>query len=108
MAHEESTRTFDTVQGCVNYAELNDLIAEPYRLTLDSILNGDYDTAPVDVDLLRGLHHRFVHRVMPGIAGVWRKEPVQVGSHIAPSPHLRGHGDAGCNGESRRSDGVCR
>lgn len=52
MQRDDSTRTFDTVQGTKNYAELNDLIAQPYRMVLDDVLGGQYDEAPVDSDLL--------------------------------------------------------
>lgn len=81
MSGSDSTRTFDTVRGAVTYDVLNDLIAEPYGQTLDAVLDGEFDAAPLSVDLLRELHYRFVAPVMPGIAGVWRSEQVAVGNH---------------------------
>ncbi|HQV18642.1 MAG TPA: Fic family protein, partial [Gordonia sp. (in: high G+C Gram-positive bacteria)] len=85
-AGSDSTRTFDTIQGTVTYDELNDLIAEPYRRTLDAVLDGEFDNETLSVDLLRELHRRFVGPVMPGIAGVWRSEQVAVGCHQPPHP----------------------
>lgn len=86
MHETESTRTFDTLQGTVTYDELNDLIAEPYRQTLDDVLTGTFDRTPLTVDLLREMHRRFVEPVMPGIAGTWRSEQVAVGYHQPPHP----------------------
>ncbi|MBM7368274.1 hypothetical protein [Gordonia hydrophobica] len=87
MTEPESTRTFDTLQGEVTYDRLNDLIADPYRVTLDEVLDGSFDDQPLSVDLLRELHRRFVEPVMPGLAGVWRSERVAVGYHEPPHVH---------------------
>ncbi|MFZ2274558.1 MULTISPECIES: Fic family protein [Corynebacterium] len=35
---------------------------------------------------MQEFHRQFVGGVMPGIAGQWRVEPVQVGSHTPPPP----------------------
>lgn len=86
MLTPDSTRTFDTIQGPCNYEQVNDLLAEPYENLLDCIAVGDYDGAPIDAELLKTFHLAFVGPVMPGIAGRWRDEPVQVGGHIPPAP----------------------
>ncbi len=86
LSSPDSTRAFDTLQGKRTYEEVNDLLAEPYVLLLDAVARGVYDDRVPDAELLKEFHRAFVEPVMPGIAGVWRSEPVQVGSHVPPAP----------------------
>ncbi|TVS86046.1 Fic family protein [Mycobacterium helveticum] len=85
MAEVDSTEPrYETPNGLKNYAEVSDLIAEPLSALVDAVQAGYYAARELSVGLLREFHTAFLAGIVPGIAGRWREEPVQVGNHLPP------------------------
>jgi Fic family protein len=78
------TRTFDTAQGVMTYAQLADAIAPHLLALLEDIADGKYSRHQYDEDLIKQFHRRIIGEVLPDIAGKWRTKLVQVGNHIPP------------------------
>ncbi|MGY1946155.1 Fic family protein [Nocardia asiatica] len=78
------TRSFDTPFGTKTYTEISDMIAEPLRVVMDEISQGEFGELPFDTELIRGFHRRILQEVLPDIAGEWRVCSVRVGSHYPP------------------------
>ena len=55
-APADATRSFDTAQGKLNYAELADRLAVPLQALDIRIRSGDYDASPLDESLLLEMH----------------------------------------------------
>mgnify|MGYP002624741981 CR=1 FL=1 len=83
---ESTTRTFDTTEGVLTYAELSDLIAPKLLKLLDDITNGEFINRPYDESLITDFHYRIIGKVIPDIAGKWRSVPVGVGNWLPPEP----------------------
>jgi fido (protein-threonine AMPylation protein) len=81
-SRESLTRTFDTPQGVLTYAQLADTIAPNLLALLDDVADGKYTSNPYDETLILEFHKRIVGKVLPEIAGKWRKKDVRVGNHI--------------------------
>ena len=78
------TRRFASAHGDVTYAELADLIAPHLENLLDRIAEDEFCDRPFDETLVLDFHREIIGEVIPAIAGRWRGEPVQVGSHVPP------------------------
>ncbi len=81
-----STRSFDTSQGSLTYAELSDAIAPHLEALLDEVLRGDFAGKPFDEQLVKDFHSAFLAPLLPKTAGSWRTISVQVGNHVPPQP----------------------
>lgn len=84
---KSTTRTFNTTEGDLTYAELSDLIAPKLLQLLDDITDGKYLNKTFDEKLIQNFHHRIIGEVMPKIAGKWRTIAVQVGNWLPPEPY---------------------
>jgi len=81
-----STRSFDTAQGSLTYAELSDAIAPHLETLLDEVLRGDFAGKSFDEQLVKDFHGAFLVPLLPKMAGTWRTISVQVGNHVPPQP----------------------
>lgn len=81
-----STRSFDTAQGSLTYAELSDAIAPHLEALLDEVLRGEFARRPFDEQLIKDFHGAFLSPLLPRMAGAWRTISVQVGNHVPPQP----------------------
>jgi len=87
-ADESLTRRFATTQGELTYAELADAIAPRLAALLDRIADGEYLRQPFTGELVRDVHRAIIGAVLPEIAGVWRRESVQIGHHVPAEWYL--------------------
>lgn len=81
-ADESLTRRFATTQGELTYAQLADAIAPYLAALLDRIADGEYADQPFTDELVKNFHRAIIGELLPGIAGEWRREPVQIGHHV--------------------------
>lgn len=81
-----STRSFDTSQGSLTYAELSDAIAPHLEALLDEVLRGNFARRRFDERLVKDFHSAFLAPLLPNMAGAWRTISVQVGNHVPPQP----------------------
>ncbi|HEY5855741.1 MAG TPA: Fic family protein [Aldersonia sp.] len=79
-----TTRYFNTVFGPKSYTEVADVIAEHLVVLLDEVAQGQFQSAPLGVELLRTIHERLLSGVIPDMAGRWRSSAVRVGGHYPP------------------------
>ena len=84
---ESTTRTFDTTEGTLTYAELSDKIAPKLLDLLDDIVNGKYANRVFDEELILEFHERITGEIMPQISGKWRTVLVGVGNWVPPEPY---------------------
>lgn len=81
-----TTRTFDTTQGVLTYAELSDVIYPHLVSLLDDVNSDSFAERAFDEELIKEFHSRIIGKVIPEIAGKWRSKAVQVGNHLPPEP----------------------
>ncbi|GAB3609451.1 hypothetical protein GCM10027414_15760 [Humibacter ginsengiterrae] len=82
------TRRFATADGHIDYAQLADAIAPHLASLLTRIGRGEFTGHPYNDDLIRRFHREIIGNLLPEIAGRWRREPVQIGNHVAPENFL--------------------
>jgi CRISPR-associated protein Csx17 len=83
-APTDATRSFDTAQGRLNYAELADRLAQTLQVLDIRIRNGEFDALPLDEALLLEMHAALSKPLFPAQAGRYRTTAVQVGAHEPP------------------------
>lgn len=84
---ESTTRTFNTTEGTLTYAELSDKIAPKLLALLDDIVNGKYSNHTFNEELILEFHKRITSEIMPQISGTWRTVLVGVGNWVPPEPY---------------------
>lgn len=84
----DATRTFDTTQGRLTYAELADRLAAPLQAVDICIRNGEFRDRALDEVLLLDFHTALSGTLFPDAAGRYRLKPVQVGAHEPPDAPL--------------------
>ncbi len=82
------TRRFATSHGDLTYAQLADAIAPHLVSLLARVGRGEFQQQPYNDELIRDFHREIIGDLIPEIAGQWRREPVQIGNHIAPEHFL--------------------
>jgi CRISPR-associated protein Csx17 len=87
-APADATRTFDTAQGQLSYAELAEQLATPLQALDIRIRNGEFNERALDETLLLDFHAALSIHLFPEIAGRYRLTPVQVGAHEPPDAPL--------------------
>lgn len=84
----EATRTFDTAQGRLSYAELAERLAAPLLAIDVRLRQGGYGERPLDEALILDLHAELSGALFPEDAGRYRTKAVQVGAHEPPAASL--------------------
>ena len=84
----DATRTFDTAQGRLSYAELADRLVVPLQALDIRIRSGEFGERALDEVLLLDLHAALSSTLFPDVAGRYRQKPVQVGAHEPPDAPL--------------------
>ena len=84
----DATRSFDTAQGRLSYAELAEQLAAPLLAIDVRQRRGEYAERALDEALLLGLHAELSGALFPEEAGRYRQKSVQVGAHEPPPPSL--------------------
>ena len=87
-APTDATRTFDTAQGKLTYAELAERLAAPLLAIDVRQRQGQYAGRTLDEALLLDLHAELSGALFPEEAGRYRQKSVQVGAHEPPAPNL--------------------
>lgn len=84
----DATRSFDTAEGRLSYAELAQRLAAPLQAIDIRIRRGEYAARALDESLLLRLHVELSASLFPEEAGRYRKKSVQVGMHEPPAASL--------------------
>lgn len=82
----DATRSFDTAQGRLSYAELAARLAAPLLEIDVRQRRGEYAERALNEALLLGLHAELSGALFPQDAGRYRQRSVQVGAHEPPPP----------------------
>lgn len=81
-----ATRYLQTRLGTLSYAELAPHLAMAAQRVESDIAAGSFDGQPLDDALIAELHRRLCSELTPQFVG-WRRDAVQVGTHLPPDPH---------------------
>lgn len=81
-----ATRYLETAFGILTYAQLAPHLALAVQNLEAAIEAGEFDTSPIDDELIAALHRRLCAELTPQLAG-WRRIDVVVGAHTPPDHH---------------------
>lgn len=84
----DATRSFDTAQGRLSYAELAERLAAPLLAIDVRLRQAGYGARALDESLLLELHAELSRELFPDQAGRYRSKAVQIGAHEPPAAHL--------------------
>lgn len=84
----DATRSFETAQGWLSYAELAERLAAPLLVIDVRQRQGQYADRALDEALLLDLHAELTGALFPEQAGRYRQQSVQVGAHEPPTASL--------------------
>jgi len=82
-----ATRSIETTQGILTYAQLAPLLGEQVAKVEEHILDGVYANVQSFAQLALDFHREIAFALVPDWAGQWRRNQVVVGTHTPPPSH---------------------